>query len=385
VADSSASMASWLSLHAPRRFDELAIPETVSNTLCRASLSGSPPHILLTGPAGVGKTAAWRLVARQVLGPSWESTCHVLQARDLARQSGAMRKFEDFLRPAGIGSKDTLASRTSLEAFDRGMWETKQGDAPAGEETIPAEGMASVSRLIVIEDADHLGMKRQPYLRRMMEAESLTTRFIFTARAPSRIIDALRSRMTHIRIPATAPADTVQVLERVAAAEQVEVAPGIIADIAHVADGNLRRALFTFEMLARRGLAGERGKLFEVVSASSLTAAREMVEMALRGRVIEWRWEKERGRNVRRLEGAMGKLDEMEGNHALDAEDIIHQVHAELIGSRLMLAVPLRQELLAALSHCDVAIRRSMHNRIQLEHFLHKVADAGKKHGLALA
>jgi DNA polymerase III delta prime subunit len=191
--------------------------------------------------------------------------------------------------------------------------------------------------------------------------------------------------MIHIRIPATSSGDVIGVLSRVAAAEQIEVASGLLDDIAHVADGNLRRAIFTFEMLARRGMAGDRGKLFEVIAASSLSAAREMVEMALRGRVIEWRWEKQRGRNVRKLEGAMGKLDEMVGNHALDGEDIIQQVHAELIGSRLMLAAPLRQDLLAALSRCDVAIHRSMHTRIQLEHFLHKVADAGKKHGLALA
>ena len=84
-------MPSWLSIHAPKRFDQLAVPQKIRDQFIRASLSGDPPHLLITGPAGVGKTAAWRLVARQVLGPGWKSTCHVLQARDLSRQAGAMK------------------------------------------------------------------------------------------------------------------------------------------------------------------------------------------------------------------------------------------------------------------------------------------------------
>lgn len=378
-------MASWLSLHAPRRFDALAMPGTVREQLVRVSLSGDPPHLILSGPAGVGKTAAWRLIARQVLGPGWKSTCHVLQARDLAGSRGAMQSFEDFLRPAGRGSSDTLAGRTSLDAFDRRMWEGEVGEAPCGEETPPVDGRAPVSRLIIIEDADHLGDRRQPYLRRMMEAESHTTRFIFTARAPSRIIDALRSRMQHIRMPAI-PLETIRAtVEKVAELEGIPLASGLSGDIAHVAGGNLRRALFITELLARRGLTENRDRLYDVVAASTLRHARNMLELALRGRVIEWRWEKQRGRNVKTLEGAMGQLDEMMGVHALDAEDVVHQIHMELVGNRLMLAPGLRDEMLSALSACDVRLRRSMHPRIQIEDFLHRVAGAGRRHGLALS
>ena len=79
---------------------------------------------------GIGKTAAWKLIARQVLGPSWQSTTHVLQARDLARQSGAMAKFEEFLRPSGNDSSDTLAGTMSLDAYDSAFTSAKEGDIP---------------------------------------------------------------------------------------------------------------------------------------------------------------------------------------------------------------------------------------------------------------
>ena len=58
----------------------------------------SMERISLIGLAGVGKTVAWRLIARQVLGLGWQSTAHVIQARDLAVMSGAMKSFEDFLK-----------------------------------------------------------------------------------------------------------------------------------------------------------------------------------------------------------------------------------------------------------------------------------------------
>ena len=111
-------MSSWLTDKAPLLFEDLLLPEVTLTTITRTSLQANPPHLLLSGPAGVGKTATWRLMARQILGPTWEARTHILQARDLARTSGAMGKFEEFLRPEGSGSDDTLAGRTSLDAFD---------------------------------------------------------------------------------------------------------------------------------------------------------------------------------------------------------------------------------------------------------------------------
>ena len=108
----------------------------------------------MSGPSGVGKTAAWRLVAGQVLGPGWRSTTHVLNARlgPYIRSHGHLRNLPP---PRGRGSSDTLAGRTNLEAFDVALFDRTEDDAPpAGEESVGREGRQAVSRLIVIEDAD---------------------------------------------------------------------------------------------------------------------------------------------------------------------------------------------------------------------------------------
>ena len=376
-------MVTWLAKHAPRRFDELAIPDAISTKLLRCSLDSNPPHLLLAGPAGVGKTAAWMLVARQVIGPSWELSTHVLQARDLARQSKAMQKFESFLRPGGSASSDTLTGRMTLTAFDGEMWEAEEGDEPpAGRES---ERQNPISRLVVIEDADHLGHRRQAFLRRMMESESSVTRFIFTARAPSRLIDALRSRCQMVMLPSVGSEAISGVLDSIAEDEGIVVDAAVLGDVVHVAQGNLRKSIYLLELLSDRGMLLDRDMLHRLITATTLVATRRMIETALRGKVVDWRWERQGSRNVRRLSGAISDLDLLMDTHSLDGGDVITQVHELLLSGRFLLPKEALEDLLDSLSLCDVRLQRSMHARIQLESFLHETADIGRRWGLAVA
>ena len=288
-------MTMWLEQYQPRFFSELVAPESLIQTLERAAVGSNPPHLLLSGPAGCGKTAAYRLVCRQVLGPAWSSTTHVLQARDLAKTAGAMAKFEAFLRPAGSGSEDTLAGRTSLDAFDHSMSLVGDGTPPpSGQESQrdPSSGRAPVSRIIVIEDADYLGHARQSYLRRMMEESSRSARFIFTTHTPSRMIEALRSRVQHVRIPTLSRVMIEQRLNEILGKEGHDAALGLVGDVAHVANGNLRKAIFMTQLLAQRDLLNDRKNVQTLMANTSLREVQLILEEALRGRVHDWRWEK---------------------------------------------------------------------------------------------
>ena len=142
-----------------------------------------------------------------------------------------MARFESFLRPEGVGSEDTLAGRTSLDAFDHNISASAdRSPPPAGEESpAPSSGtFAAVSRIIVIEDADYLGHARQSYLRRMMEDSSRSARFIFTTHTPSRIIEALRSRTQHVRMPSLTRLMIEQRLENIAVAESLQPVQGVL-------------------------------------------------------------------------------------------------------------------------------------------------------------
>ena len=369
-------MASWLESYPPRRFSDLALEESTIDTIERVALQANPPHLLISGPPGSGKTATWNLIVRQVLGPSWRSTTHVLQAKDLAKSAGAMAAFEAFLRPGGKDSSDTLASRTSLDAFDSTFSQVSDDDiAPAGHEAQRGtQTEAHISRIIVIEDADYLGHKRQPLLRRMMEATSQTSRFIFTAQTPSRLIDALRSRTQHIRLTGVPRKRIESRLAELCSAEGIEPVRGILGDIAHISEGNLRKAIFTTELLALRELLGQRENLHRLLTMISTNEVQRMIEAALRGQVVEWRWEKDGYKNARKLKGALGIYDEIISKQSLEAEDVVEQVHQVLTGGRLNLPEHQLTLALSALSDCDVRLRRSSQGRIQIEQMLHEFA-----------
>lgn len=381
-------MAIWLESHKPRTFAELLMPESVIDAFTHLSLQANPPHLLISGPPGSGKTTAYQLICRQVLGPSWRSTTHVLQARDLAKTAGAMAKFEAFLRPAGAGSEDTLAGRTSLDAFDHNI--SASGDqtpAPAGEESpaLVSGERSPVSRIIVIEDADYLGHARQSYLRRMMEESSRSARFMFTTQTPSRVIEALRSRTQHVRIPNLSRLQIEQRLEQIIQAEQESPASGVLGDIAHVAAGNLRKAIFIAQLLANRSLLNDRKHVQLLMASSTRREVQFVLEEALRGRVHDWKWEVNGPKSSRTLKGAMGALDLLMATHDLDGRGVVERLHQFLVAGRSHYPEPMLASLLDALSHCDMKMQRSTQPRVQLEELLHRVAEIGREQPAGLS
>ena len=99
----------------------------------------------------------------------------------------------------------------------------------------------------------------------------------------------------------------------------------------------------------------------------------------------EWKWEKINGRNKKVLGGAIAEVDKLMNEHGLDSEDVISQIHEVVVGRRISITDELRCEILDALADCDKNLNNSMHARIPLEQFLHRVAKAGRSHGLAFS
>ena len=64
--------------------------------------------------------------------------------------------------------------------------------------------------------------------------------------------------------------------------------------------------------------------------------------------------------------------------HALDSEDVVLHIHKLLTTGRLLLEENMLCDLLDALSECDVKLQTSIHGRIQLEEFLHRVNEIAK-------
>lgn len=316
-----------------------------------------------------------RLIARQLLGPGWQSTTHILNAKDLSRTAGAMKVFEEFIRPSG--SSSSLAGLTSLDIFTETLAEVPDDNGPpSGDETfnINSDGRIKLSRIIVIEDADYLGNLRQAYLRRMMEQSSLTSRFIFTTTTPSRLIEALRSRVQHIRLSRYDKQVIEDKLDNIVVGENLQPSRGVIGDIAHVSEGNIRKAIFILELMSKRDLLNNRRHLQHLVSTTKVREIQQVLEEAMRGRVHDWRWEKTNGRNMRTLKGAMGLLDNLMEQQNFEAEDIVSQFHKLLTEGRVNLDDDLLAKVMVSLAKCEVSVFKTSQPRIVLERFLLDVA-----------
>ena len=151
----------------------------------------------------------------------------------------------------------------SLAAFSNSREHNSRDDPPpAGKET-KSNSAQPLSRLIILEDADHMSMRWQAYLRRMLETVGPASRFIFTARAPSAIIDALRSRTQMIRLPACDNKTLKRTLEAIIDAERINLEEGIIDDILYVSQGNIRRAIFMLELLWAHDKLSDRSSIHD--------------------------------------------------------------------------------------------------------------------------
>jgi len=372
-------MAMWLESKAPRLYSELLIPEEVQAYLQHVTTVAEPPHLLISGPSGCGKTAMHRLVCRQILGQSWKATSHVLQARNIVRKEGAMANFEAFLRPSGSQSSDTLASRTSLDSFQFLRYdETSTSPPPAGAE-LEIGDQRPISRILIIEDADYLTRGMQAYLRRMMEKTSINARFIFTATTPSRVIDALRSRTHHIRLPALSSSQIEKRLTQIVAEEGCFVAKGVLGDIAHVSNGNLRRAIFLTDTMHHHDHLGERENVQKMASNIISREIQLMVEEAMRGRIIDWKRERRENKQVLVLKGAMGLLDQIMAKHYLSPTDVVEHIHAFLIKGRSHYDIDTMDVLMNAVAKCDVSMRYGSKGRVHLEALFFSIADAMKQ------
>jgi len=140
---------------------------------------GSIPNLLLTGPAGTGKTTAARMLVSEL-------------------------KIQDYDFLSINASNDTKVEimREKINNF--------AATRPFGE-----------LKIVLLDEADYLSLNSQALLRNTIESYHETCRFILTANYPHKIIPALHSRCHHIHIDQldinefTARAATILVAEQV--------------------------------------------------------------------------------------------------------------------------------------------------------------------------
>jgi replication factor C small subunit len=195
----------WIEKYRPVRLADIVGQEEIVERLQSYVKSGSMPHLLFTGSAGVGKTTAAIALAREFFGETWHMNFRELNASD----------------ERGI---DVV--RTQIKQFAR----------------ISPLGGASF-KILFLDEADALTSDAQAALRRTMENYAMTCRFILSCNYSSKIIDPIQSRCAIYRF-GPLPAEAVkEEIRRISKAEGLQVSGEAEGAIVYVAQGDMRRAI----------------------------------------------------------------------------------------------------------------------------------------------
>ena len=164
----------WVERYRPKTVSEIKGQQAVVARLSAYANNKSFPHLLFAGPPGTGKTTAALALTRDVFGKEFRRNILEMNASD-------ERKLESI--------------RTKVKQFAR---------------TAPSPGTSF--KVIFLDEADALTPDAQGALRRIMEQNSETCRFILSCNYSSKIIEPIQSRCAVFRFR---PLENEQILERI--------------------------------------------------------------------------------------------------------------------------------------------------------------------------
>ncbi|SFL28072.1 replication factor C small subunit [Halogranum rubrum] len=215
----------WTDTHAPALAD---LPQAeVRDRLDRTV--DEPMNLVVQGPVGVGKTAAVRALARETHDDPDNDLVEINVADFFNRTKKEIRsdpRFEQFLDGRSRMAKRDMINRVLKESASY---------AP----------MSGSFKTIVLDNAEAIREDFQQALRRVMEQHHRTTQFVIATRQPSKLIPPIRSRCFPVPIRAPTTDETIDVLEGIVEAEDVEYDSNGLEFVASAAGGNLRKAVLS--------------------------------------------------------------------------------------------------------------------------------------------
>jgi len=223
----------------PSVFADVIGQEHVTVPLSNALSSGRTHHAyLFSGPRGCGKTSSARIMARSLnceKGPTPTPCGECQSCRDLVAN--------------GPGSIDVI----ELDAATHGLVD----DARDLRDKAFFAPVNSKYKIYIIDEAHQLGPGAANALLKVVEEPPPHVIFIFATTEPEKLISTIRSRTHHYPFRLVPPGILTSHLEKICAAEGVEVAKGVLPLVVRASGGSVRDALSVLgQLLAGAGKDG---------------------------------------------------------------------------------------------------------------------------------
>ena len=307
----------WIEKYRPETLADVVGHEDIVGRLESYVAQNDLPHLLFSGPAGVGKTTSAMAIAREVYGEDWRENFLELNASDERGIDVVRDRIKDF-------------ARTSFGGYDY--------------------------RIIFLDEADALTSDAQSALRRTMEQFANNTRFVLSCNYSSQIIDPIQSRCAVFRFGPLAEEAVGEYVSQVATREGIEVTDDGVDALVYAADGDMRRALNGLQAAATTGQTVDEEAVYAITATARPEAIEAMVEAALAGDFT----------------AARAKLDDLLTDAGLGGGDVIDQLHRSAWEFDLDDAATVR--LLERVGETDYRITQGANERLQLEALLASLA-----------
>jgi replication factor C small subunit len=271
------SSAIWTEKYRPQTFEEIKGQEKIVERVQAFVNQKNMPHILLAGPAGIGKSSMALVIAKQLFGESWRYNFLELNASDERGIDVVRNTIKDFAKIKSLGN------------------------APF--------------KIIFLDECDSLTKEAQQALRRTMENFVLTTRFILSCNYSSKIIDPIQSRCTVFRFKPLTKEQIQSYVEAIGQKENIIIAPDIFDALIDVSNGDVRKVTNILQTCASISKTINRELIYSLVSAAEPKEIKDILTLAINRQFI-------RAREL--------LLDTML-KHGLSGLDIIKQIQKETV------------------------------------------------------
>ncbi len=304
----------WTEKYRPKTLDDVVGQKHVTERLKAYVASRNMPHLLLTGPAGTGKTTCSLALAKEMFGTEWKGNFIELNASDERGIDVVRGKIKEFARTAPLGDADF--------------------------------------KIIFMDEADALTNDAQAALRRTMEKYSGICRFILSCNYSSKIIDPIQSRCAVFRFKPLTVDDVSGFLNMIVEKENIDITEDAVKGLIHVARGDMRRAVNSLQVAASLGKKIDLDIIYQTTGMANPEAIKEMMNTALSGDFIK----------------ARDKLDDIMITFGLSGQDVIKQIHSAVF--EMPITDREKVKMVEKVGEVEFRIVEGSNERIQLEALL---------------
>jgi replication factor C small subunit len=312
----------WTEKYRPQTFSEVKGQQEIIKRVEAFVTQKNMPHLLFSGPAGVGKTTLSLVIAKTLFGPQWRQNVLELNASDERGIDVVRNKVKDFARTKAIG------------------------DVPF--------------KIIYLDECDALTKEAQQALRRTMENYTQTCRFILSCNYSSKIIDPIQSRCAIFRFKPLPKEEIFKIIDKIKKTESLSITDEAKEALYVISGGDVRRLENVLQSCSalQKDIDGE--LVYSLASVARPKEIKEILEFALKNQFIKAR------------DHLLGTML----NYGLSGQDVIQQIQREIMN--LDVDGRKKMELIAACGDVEFRMTEGSDEYVQLESFLAKTALAGK-------